>query len=207
MKDEGYSTLTAGSGEEGLKIIRENIVDLVILDINLPGINGLEVCDRIKEMTQIPVVFLSARDQDSDVVSGLETGGDDYIRKPFNHRELILRVKKLLKRSRPQNDQSIIETGLLTIKTDREQVFFDSKEIKLTPMEYRLLEVLGRKLDWVISWQVLLKEAWGYEDWDGGREIIKVNIRRLRIKIEPDPAQPVYLLTERGRGYKLARIK
>ena len=100
-----------------------------------------------------------------------------------------------------------IETGQLLIKMDREEVFFDGEEVKLTPVEYKLLEVLGRKIDWVMSWQVLLKKVWGYEDWDGGREMVKVNIRRLRKKIEPDPSQPVYLLTERGRGYKLARIK
>ena len=207
MKDEGFEVRTAGTGEEGLSIIRKEKVDLVILDINLPGINGLEVCNRIKAAEQLPVVILSARDQDSDVISGLETGADDYVRKPFNHRELILRIRKLLKHSWKINEQTDIETGLLCIKTEREEVYFDSKEIKLTPMEYKLLEVLGRKLDWVMSWQVLLKEAWGYEDWDGGREIVKVNIRRLRLKIEPDPSQPVYLLTERGRGYKLARVK
>ena len=207
MKDEGFRVITAGSGEEGLVIMSKEKPDLVILDINLPGINGLEVCNRIKAETQIPVIFLSARDQDSDVISGLETGADDYIRKPFNHRELILRVKKLLKRAWGSRAHSTITTGRLLIKTDREEVYFDSKEIKLTPMEYKLLEVLGNKLDWVMSWQLLLKEAWGYEDWEGGREIVKVNIRRLRVKIEPNPSAPIYLLTERGRGYKLALVK
>ena len=206
MKDEGFKAKSAGSGEEGLSIIQKEKIDLIILDINLPGMNGLEVCNRIKTIEQIPVIFLSARDQDSDVISGLETGADDYIRKPFNHRELILRVRKLLKRTWDNIEQPTITTGKLSIKTDREEVYFDSTQIKLTPMEYKMLEVLGKKLDWVMSWQVLLKEAWGYEDWEGGREIVKVNIRRLRLKIEPDPSQPVYLLTERGRGYKLARI-
>ena len=206
MKDEGFQVKTAPSGEEGLSVLKNEKIDLVLLDINLPGINGLEVCNRIKVTEQIPVIFLSCRDQDSDVISGLENGAEDYIRKPFNHRELVLRVRKLLKRSWHNKEQTTIETGDLCIKTDREEVYFNSKEIKLTPMEYKLLEVLGKKLDWVMSWQVLLKEAWGYEDWEGGREIVKVNIRRLRIKIEPDPSQPVYLLTERGRGYKLARI-
>lgn len=207
MKDEGYRAYSAGSGEEGLRLLHSESVDLVILDINLPGMDGLKVCDSIKETMQIPVIFLSARDQDSDVISGLETGADDYIRKPFNHRELILRVKKLLRYTGNGIHESTIRTGRLRIRTDREEVYFDKEEIKLTPMEYKLLEVLGRKLDWVISWQILLKEAWGYEDWEGGREIVKVNIRRLRVKIEPDPSQPVYLLTERGRGYKLATVE
>ena len=207
MRDEGFKSKSAGSGEEGLSIIEKEKIDLIILDINLPGMNGLEVCNRVKTMEQIPIIILSARDQDSDVISGLETGADDYIRKPFNHRELILRVRKLLKRTWDHIEQPTITTGKLSIKTDREEVYFDSKKIKLTPMEYKMLEILGKKLDWVMSWQVLLKEAWGYEDWEGGREIVKVNIRRLRLKIEPNPSQPVYLLTERGRGYKLARIQ
>jgi DNA-binding response OmpR family regulator len=206
MKDEGFRVRTAGSGEKGLELIRKEKIDLVLLDINLPGINGLEVCNRIKVSEHIPVIILSCRDQDSDVISGLEIGAEDYIRKPFNHKELTLRVNKLLKRSWRQEEQTSIETGKLCIKTDREEVYFDTKEVKLTPMEYKLLEVLGKKIDWVMSWQVLLKAVWGYEEWDGGREMVKVNIRRLRKKIEPDPSQPVYLLTERGRGYKLARI-
>ena len=206
MKDEGFQTRSASTGEEGLSLVQKEKIDLIILDINLPGIDGLEVCNRIKTMEQIPVIFLSARDRDSDVISGLETGADDYIRKPFNHRELILRVKKLLQRAWNRSTESAIQTGNMLIKTDREEVYFNSKEIQRTTMEYKLLEVLGKKLDWVMSWQVLLKEAWGYEDWEGGREIVKVNIRRLRLKLEPDPSQPVYLLTERGRGYKLARL-
>ncbi len=206
MRDEGYNVVTSPSGEEGLAIIKREKIDLVILDINLPGMNGLDVCNRIKISEQIPVIFLSCRDQDSDVISGLENGAEDYMRKPFNHRELALRVKKLLERSSDQNMKTAIETGQLFIKTDREEVYFNSQEIKLTPVEYKLLEVLFRRLDWVQSWQVLLKDAWGYEDWEGGREMVKVNIRRLRKKIEPDPSQPVYLLTERGRGYKLARL-
>ncbi len=207
MKDEEFQVRKAGSGEEGLSLVQKEKIDLVLLDINLPGINGLEVCNRIKISEHIPVIILSCRDQDSDVISGLEIGAEDYIRKPFNHKELTLRVKKLLKRSNGQKEVKSIETGQLLIKMDREEVFFDGEEVKLTPVEYKLLEVLGRKIDWVMSWQVLLKKVWGYEDWDGGREMVKVNIRRLRKKIEPDPSQPVYLLTERGRGYKLARIK
>lgn len=206
MRDEGYRPLSAPSGEEGLALLRREKVDLVLLDINLPGINGLEVCNRIKVSEQIPVIILSCRDQDSDVISGLEIGAEDYLRKPFNHKELTLRIKKLLRRSSPPERPARIVTGRLTIHTDREEVSFDARPVKLTPMEYKLLAVLGGKIDWVLSWQVLLKEVWGYQDWEGGREIVKVNIRRLRKKIEPDPSQPVYLLTERGRGYKLARL-
>ncbi|OQY36480.1 MAG: hypothetical protein B6229_09995 [Spirochaetaceae bacterium 4572_7] len=168
--------------------------------------NGLEVCNNIKTTQNTPVIILSCRDKDTDVISGLELGAEDYIRKPFNHRELILRVRTLLHRTKPLEKPTSIKTGALQIKLDKEEVYLNSKEIKLTPIEYKLLEVLGSKIDWVISWQVLLKNAWGYEDWDGGRELVKVNILRLRKKIEPDPSQPRYLLTERGRGYKLAQL-
>lgn len=197
---------SAGSGEEGLSLIKKEHVDLILLDINLPGMSGLEVCNKVKITEHIPIIILSCRDKDSDVISGLEIGAEDYIRKPFNHRELILRIRKLLGRVNSSEKPNYIETGDLLIKTDREEVYFRSEKVNLTPMEYKLMEVLGKKIDWVMSWQILLKEVWGYEDWDGGREIVKVNIRRIRKKIEPDPSQPVYLLTERGRGYKLALL-
>lgn len=195
---------TSTTGEEGLEVIKKEHIDLVLLDINLPGIDGLEVCNRIKRTEHIPVIILSCRDQDSDVISGLELGAEDYVRKPFNHRELVLRISRLLDRKDPAEMSDFIETGELLIKKDREEVYFRGEKLALTPMEYKLLEVLGERLDWVLSWQVLLKRVWGYEEWDGGREMVKVNIRRLRKKIEPDPSLPVYLLTERGRGYKLA---
>lgn len=204
--DEGFTVLKAKSGEEGLNLIKREHVDLLLLDINLPGISGLEVCNRIKITEHIPIIILSCNDKDSDVISGLELGAEDYIRKPFNHRELVLRIRKQLERLDASNQKKYIETGNLLIKTDREEVFLNSEKISLTPVEYKLLEVLGSRLEWVMSWQFLLKEVWGYVDWDGGREIVKVNIRRLRKKIEPDPAQPIYLLTERGRGYKLAHV-
>ncbi len=168
--------------------------------------NGLEVCNRIKILEHIPVIILSCRDKDSDVISGLEIGAEDYIRKPFNHRELILRIRKLLGRISGAEEKTYIETGELYIRTDKEKVYFLSEEIKLTPVEYKLLTVLGKRIDWVMSWQVLFREVWGYEGWEGGREMVKVNIRRLRKKIEPDSSQPKYLLTERGRGYKLALL-
>ncbi len=178
----------------------------MLLDINLPGINGLEVCNRIKITENIPVIILSCRDNDSDVISGLEIGAEDYIRKPFNHQELVLRIRKLLGRITNTKNRSYIETGDLYIRMDKEEVFFSSNEVKLTPMEYKLLSVLGQKLGWVMSWQLLLHEVWGYDQWDGGRELVKVNIRRLRKKLEPDPSRPLYLLTERGKGYKLALL-
>lgn len=206
LTDEGYEVRTAESGEAGLEIIKREHVDLVLLDINLPGIDGLEVCNKIKRTEHIPVIILSCRDQDSDVISGLELGAEDYVRKPFNHRELVLRISRLLDKKNLSANTDFVRTGELLIKVDREEVFFNNEKISLTPMEYKLLEVLGQKIDWVMSWQVLLKKVWGYEEWEGGREMVKVNIRRLRKKIEPDPSQPVYLLTERGRGYKLALI-
>ena len=128
------------------------------------------------------------------------------MRKPFNHKELLLRIRKLLNRSNPGETVPFIRTGALEINLARTEARLNDRKLNLTPVEYKLLEVLGKKIDWTLSWQVLLKEVWGYENWEGGREMVKVNIRRLRKKIEPDPSQPVYLLTERGRGYRLARL-
>ncbi len=139
------------------------------------------------------------------MISGLEIGAEDYIRKPFNHKELLLRIRKILNRSNSSSSAPLIRSAALEINLARAEVRLENRKLNLTPVEYKLLEVLGKKIDWTLSWQVLLKEVWGYEDWEGGREMVKVNIRRLRKKIEPDPSQPVYLLTERGRGYRLAR--
>ena len=207
LRDEGYDPASAFSGEEGLMLLSREKFNLVILDINLPGIDGLEVCNRIKQHHGVPVIILSCRDQDSDVVSGLELGAEDYIRKPFNHREVILRVNKIMERMTWVTSQRLIITGGLSIDLDREQVERDGKKIFLTPIEFKLISVLASRIGWTISWQILFKKVWQYEDWEGGRELLKVNIRRIRKKIEPDSSHPIYLLNERGKGYRLSQLK
>jgi len=206
LRDEGYDVAVAYTGEQGLELVKNEDFHLIVLDLSLPGIDGLTVCNRIKQSSTIPIIILSARDKDSDVISGLEIGAEDYITKPFNHREFILRVGKILKRLKLIEKQKEIKIDKLLINLEKGEVFMGSQRINLTPNEYSLLSCLASRAGWVVSWQALLKGVWGNEDWEGGREIVKVNIQRLRKKIEPDPHSPEYILNEWGKGYRFKNI-
>ncbi|MCK5201415.1 MAG: response regulator transcription factor, partial [Spirochaetales bacterium] len=182
LRDEGYEVTVAYTGEEGLRLITEQEYNLIVLDLFLPGIDGLTVCNRIKQSSTIPIIILSARDGDSDVVSGLEIGAEDYITKPFNHREFILRVGKILSRMKWIEKQREIKIDDLLINLEKDEVYIAGERISLTSNEYALLSCLISRAGWVISWQALLKDVWGYDEWEGGREMVKVNIQRLRKK-------------------------
>ena len=207
LRDEGYEATVAYTGEEGLQLVNEQEFHLVVLDLFLPEIDGLTVCNRIKKSSTIPIIILSAKDGDSDVISGLEIGAEDYITKPFNHREFILRVGKILSRINLIEKQKEIKIDNLLINMERDEVYIAGERISLTPNEFALLLCLVSRAGWVISWQALLKDVWGYEDWEGGREMVKVNIQRLRKKIEPDPHSPEYILNEWGKGYRFKKIE
>ena len=207
LRDEGYEATVAYTGEEGLQLVNEQEFHLIVLDLFLPGIDGLTVCNRIKKSSIIPIIILSAKDGDSDVISGLEIGAEDYITKPFNHREFILRVGKILSRINLIEKQKEIKIDNLLINMERDEVYIAGERISLTPNEFALLLCLVSRAGWVISWQALLKDVWGYEDWEGGREMVKVNIQRLRKKIEPDPHSPEYILNEWGKGYRFKKIE
>ena len=207
LRDEGYEVTVAYTGEEGLQLNAEYEFQLIVLDLPLPGIDGLTVCNRIKHSSTIPIIILSARDKDSDVISGLEIGAEDYITKPFNHREFILRVGKILSRIKWIDKQKELIVDDFVINLEKDEVSKSSLRINLTPNEFALLTCLISRAGWVISWQALLKEVWGHEDWDGGREMVKVNIQRLRKKIEPDPHNPEYILNEWGKGYRFKKIE
>jgi len=207
LRDEGYTVTVAYTGESGLQLISEHDFHMVVLDLSLPGIDGLTVCNRIKQSSTIPVMILSARDKDSDVISGLEIGAEDYLTKPFNHREFILRVGKILSRIKWIDKQKEIKIDSFKINLDRNEVFIEDRRINLTPIEFSLLSCLVSRAGWVISWQALLKDVWGHDDWEGGREMVKVNIQRLRKKIEPDPRHPKYILNEWGKGYRFKNIE
>jgi DNA-binding response OmpR family regulator len=206
LRDEGYAVTVAYTGESGLQLISEHNFHMVVLDLSLPGIDGLTVCNRIKQGSTIPVMILSARDKDSDVISGLEIGAEDYMTKPFNHREFILRVGKILSRVKWIDKQQEIRIDSLMINLEKNEVFIEERRINLTPLEFSLLSCLVSRAGWVISWQALLKDVWGHEDWEGGREMVKVNIQRLRKKIEPDPHRPQFILNEWGKGYRFKNI-
>lgn len=203
FRDEGYEVIVAYDGETGLELAREEKPSLVILDVMLPNMSGFDVCNHLRRFTMIPVIILSAKDHDEDVIKGLEIGADDYMTKPFNHRELVLRVKKLLGRINSRGSSEPLEIGDIVIHIAQKQVFFKGELITLTPTEFKLLTCLAENEDRVLSWESLLREVWGYENHESGNELVKVNIRRLRKKLEVDPAHPVYLVNIWGMGYKL----
>lgn len=207
LGNEGYEILKAENGEDALKHISENEIDLILLDIMMPGINGIETCMKIRETNIMPIMFLSAKSEELDKIQGLASGADDYITKPFNAMELIARVKSQLRRytrySTVQNtSKNIIEIGNLTINTDTRQVFIGEKETRLTPKEFDILELLASNKGIVFSIQKIYESVWG-EDFYKSDNTVMVHITKIREKIEEDPKQPVYIKTIWGVGYKI----
>ncbi len=207
LKNEGYEILKAENGEEALKLINKNEVALVLLDIMMPGMNGTEVCMKIREDRVMPIIFLSAKSEDLDKIQGLASGADDYITKPFNAMELIARVKSQIRRytryaAESQISKSIIEIGNLTINTDTREVFVGNKDVRLTPKEFDILELLARNKGIVFSIEKIYERVWG-EDFYKADSTIMVHITRIREKIEEDPKKPIYIKTIWGVGYKI----
>ena len=201
LKDEGYTVLTAETGEDALEQCRRQAPDLVVLDLTLPGMDGFEVCRQLCD-ADIPVLILSSHDEDRYVIAGLETGALDYVRKPFNHKELILRVANLLGRGRKSEPKRYLNSDSLRLDLDTEQVTVDGRPVHLTPTEYQLLALLMRRGGAVVGVDEILQSVWGAQEWDGARQLIKVNIQRLRQKIEADPRTPRFVLNQWGRGYR-----
>jgi DNA-binding response OmpR family regulator len=177
----------------------------VILDKGLPGLNGLEVCTHLVDM-HIPVIFLSSHDADDQIIEGLEVGGEDYVSKPFNYKELLLRVEKVLKRTQVHDGKNLI-VGDLTIKLEQQSLYVKGVLISLTPTEFKIIEVLAAYLHTPVSVQKILQTVWKNEDWIQGAELVKVNMSRLRKKIEEDPATPRYIINKWGVGYILTDAK
>jgi len=207
LKNEGYEILKAETGEQALKFIAENEISLVLLDIMMPGMNGIETCIKIRENNIMPIIFLSAKSEDLDKIQGLASGADDYITKPFNAMELIARVKSQLRRytrySPPQNTaKNIIEIGNLTINTDTRQVFVGSNEVRLTPKEFDILELLASNKGIVFSIEKIYERVWK-ENFYKSDNTVMVHITKIREKIEEDPKKPIYIKTIWGIGYKI----
>ena len=205
LREEGYEVITADNGCTALEMVQSESPDLIILDVMLPHIDGLELTRRIRQTMDVPIIMLSAKGETADKVVGLEVGADDYLGKPFEPSELLARVKAVLRRSEIfayDDMQSRIAVGNLRLDPVGNKVIrSDGSEIELTPIEFRLLHVLMRNAGRVLSHDYLLSNAWGY-DYEGYSNQIAVYIRRLRTKIEPNPASPQYLRTVRGIGYK-----
>ncbi len=201
---EGYKVDVFNKGNQGLEKIKENNYDLVLLDLMLPGMGGMEICSKIREFSDIPVIMVTAKDSVSDKVKGLDYGADDYITKPFAIEELLARIRALLRRKTPEND-NVLKIDNLTMDTEKYQVKRDGQEINLTKKEYDLLEYLLKNKDIVVTREQLLSEVWGY-DYSGETNIVDVYIRYLRSKID-DPFEKKVIHTIRGVGYVLREEK
>ncbi len=203
LEDEGWIVVEADNGEDALELFARNPADVVLIDIMLPGIDGFDVCRTIRRTSDVPIVMVTARADTHDVVAGLEAGADDYLTKPFAPKELSARIRALLRRVRSTDPGSThITIGELEIIPEEGVVTRAGTEVHLTRTEFRLLVELASSPGRVFSREVLLERVWGYGYFGDGR-LVDVHIRRLRTKIEADPANPRHVVTVRGLGYKL----
>jgi DNA-binding response OmpR family regulator len=202
LEEEGWEVKETANGEDALVAFAQNPSDVVLIDIMLPGIDGFEVCRRIRRLGDVPIVMVTARSDSHDVVAGLEAGADDYLRKPFDPKELSARVRALLRRSRPSGSPARMVVDQLEIIPDEGVVRLAGDEVHLTRTEFRLLVEFASSPGKVMSREDLLERVWARDYFDDER-LVDVHVRRLRTKIEPDPANPRYVVTVRGMGYKL----
>lgn len=212
LKKEGYETVKAYDGKEGLRLARTVKPDLILLDVMLPYMDGFEVCKALRdEGDNVPIIMITAREEETDKVFGLENGADDYITKPFSMRELMARVKSNMRRfvsipvvaAAPAVQDNCIRIRALVINPDLHSVNKDGKELDLTQREYELIKFLATNPGKVISRQELMSEVWQY-DYYGDLRTVDVAVRRLREKLESNPAEPEYVITKRGVGYYIA---
>ncbi len=206
-----YQVWIAYSATEGLKMARRVTPDLIILDIIMPGMDGLEACRELRRdpvLSSIPIIFLTARGRVEDKVEGFEAGADDFISKPFDVRELMLRVKAVLRRSLPEEKKALpdrLTVGRLTLNCQNYQLLTGEKTVLLTPVEFDLMYHLMSHPDQVYSGERLLREVWNYPSDTGTPDLVRMHIRNLRLKIEPDSRTPNYILTVPRHGYTISK--
>jgi len=204
LEDEGYTVDDVGSGEDAIAHFSAEPSELALIDLMLPGIDGFETCRALRRVSTVPVIMVTARSDTHDVVAGLEAGADDYVTKPFVAKELAARIRALLRRSRAEDGTSaVLSFGDVEIEPDAGVVRRAGEEVHCTRTEFRLLCELANHPGKVLSREQLLERVWGYDYFGDGR-LVDVHVRRLRTKVEPDPATPRFILTVRGMGYKLA---
>lgn len=216
LEQSGYTVITALDGEQGLEAAVDIRPDLVVLDLMLPKMDGLEVCKQLRQQKiNIPILMLTAKDDEFDKVLGLELGADDYLTKPFSPREVVARIKAILRRSQLQSNGSgssqdqedgLLKLGELKVFPERYEAFFDEQQLELTPKEFELLLYLAKNKGRVLTRDQLLSAVWNY-DFAGDSRIVDVHISHLREKIEKDTKKPLYIKTIRGLGYKLEEPK
>lgn len=201
LSAQGFTVYEASDGNEAIHAVLSHRPDMIILDLGLPDIDGIEVTRRLREWSQTPIIILSVREAENDKIAALDAGADDYLTKPFGTGELMARMRVVQRRQLANADEPVFQVGALKMDISRRLVTLDEKEISLTPTEYDLLKALITHAGKVITHRQLLKLVWGegYDDM----HILRVNISNLRRKIEPDAARPTYLVTEAGVGYRL----
>lgn len=204
LEQDGMEVDCAYDGEEAVEKVRENHYDIILLDLMLPKMDGMEVCQQVREFSSVPIIMLTAKGEDMDKILGLESGADDYITKPFNILEVKARVKAIMRRTRKDSEEKpktkIIESGDLRLDCESRRVFISGKEINLTAKEFDVLELLVSNPNKVYSRENLLNIVWGYA-YPGDVRTVDVHIRRLREKIEANPSEPKYVHTKWGVGY------
>ena len=205
LSKEGFSIVSAANGSEAITKFDQGGIDLVLLDLMIPEVSGTEVCRQIRTKSKVPIIMLTAKDSEVDKVVGLELGADDYVTKPYSTRDLVARIRAVLRRNSGESaigDIGIMTAGPVRMDTDRHQVTVNSVNISLPLKEFELLEFLMRNSGRVLTRVQLIDRVWG-SDYVGDTKTLDVHIKRLRAKIEVDPANPIFIQTVRGLGYKL----
>ena len=202
LRARGYQVDLAASGEEALKAAAHHQPDVVVLDLGLPGIDGLQVIHGLRGWTQVPIIVLSVREREADKVAALDAGADDYVTKPFGINELLARLRAAVRRATPSDEQVlIVQTPDFRVDLAAKQVLRDGREVRLTPTEWQLVELLVRNPGRLVSQRQLLSEVWGPK-YREETNYLRVFIAQIRRKLEPDPAHPRYFITEPGMGYR-----
>jgi len=206
LTKEGFETAIAEDGRQAINMFNADGADLILLDLMIPEVSGVEVCRTIRTQSQVPIIMLTAKDAEIDKVVGLELGADDYVTKPYSSRELIARIKAVLRRGQSEDgsnqDQDLLEVGPIRLNIGKHQVFVSGNPVALPLKEFELLEFLMRNSGRVLTRSQLIDRVWG-GDYYGDTKTLDVHIKRLRAKVEADPANPVLIQTIRGLGYKL----
>ena len=203
LEKEGFEVAVAATGPAGVEEFDRSGADLVLLDMMLPGLSGTDVCKALRQSSNVPIIMLTARDSEVDKVVGLELGADDYVTKPFSHRELLARIRAVLRRrSEPEEATPVaLEVGPVRMDVDRHRVTVAGEPVQLPLKEFELLEILLRNAGRVLTRQQLIDRVWG-PDYVGDTKTLDVHVKRLRAKVEPEPKNPKHLVTVRGLGYK-----
>jgi two-component system KDP operon response regulator KdpE len=205
LNAQGYTVYEANSGQAALQSVLADRPDLIILDLGLPDLDGVEVTRQLREWTPIPIIILSVREQETDKISALDAGADDYLTKPFSSGELLARMRAALRHASQNPSDPVFETDNLQVDFARRQVKVNGEEISLTPTEYDLLRILVQNAGRVLTQRQLLRQVWG-NAYETEAHLLRVNMSNLRRKLEPDPTRPRYIITEPGVGYRLRTV-